>query len=349
MKGNIPDPVSLIGSAQAAGAADWGILDEHRKLIKAVEDAQTAAQAKKEHEDCHVATCTDPTHHHDHSHGHAHTHGTAHSTKETVCKETACKDPTHNHDHAHSHGHSHAHSQISHNEATCTDPTHHHDHSHSHGVDHDAATCTDPTHNHDHSHGHTHRVSDATTAEQRFGITSFVYKRRRPFHPLRFSQLLQDMGTLSVTAVAEMNKLGPVPDSEDIAAQRQEVHRAKRAILRSKGFVWMSTSTQAAYFMSQAGQYLDLLVLGRWWSAIDEKDWPKEVQQEITVDFQGPHGDRRQEMVFIGQFGKRDGMTQRELEGLLDTCLLSDSEMRDYERVSGQGDEALKAHFAPGF
>lgn len=360
MKGNIPDPVSLIGSAQAAGAADWGILDEHRKMIQAVEEAQKTASSE-----CRVAACTDPTHHHDHSHGHGHSHSDGHAhandnadtSSAAACKKTECKDPTHNHDHAHSHSHGHAHTHSAHHEATCTDPAHNHDHSHSHSAHHDAATCTDPTHNHDHSHGPADRVSDATTAEQRFGITSFVYKRRRPFHPIRFSQLLQSMGTLSVTAVAEMNKIAQLTDpasaedseDKDIATQREEVRRAKRAILRSKGFVWMSTSTQAAYFMSQAGQYLDLLVLGRWWSAIDEKEWPKEVQQEITVDFQGPHGDRRQEMVFIGQFGKRDGMTQRELEGLLDDCLLSDSEMREYEKVSQQGDEALKAHFAPGF
>lgn len=36
----------------------------------------------------------------------------------------------------------------------------------------------------------------------------------------------------------------------------------------------MGTSSQAAYFMSHAGQYLELVVLGRWWADIDKSEWP---------------------------------------------------------------------------
>eukprot|EP01036_Dinobryon_divergens_P059437 gene59437-79311_t len=50
---------------------------------------------------------------------------------------------------------------------------------------------------------------------------------------------------------------------------------AKRSLLRSKGFVWMATSAAGAYFMSHAGQYLELIVLGRWWSDINEEEWPE--------------------------------------------------------------------------
>lgn len=135
-------------------------------------------------------------------------------------------------------------------------------------------------------------------------------------------------------------------------AEEALVTRAKRALLRSKGFVWMGTSAQAAYFMSHAGQYLELLVLGRWWAAIDRAQWPQQpaVLQDITVDFDGDsaHGDRRQEVVFIGQFARDGGTSQRALEGVLDECLLTDAEMKEYEAVAKQGDDALRSHFAPG-
>jgi len=167
------------------------------------------------------------------------------------------------------------------------------------------------------------------------------------------------MGTLSVSGVADMSKsisaqaatatASGEESSENIVAQREKDKKAQQVVLRSKGFAWLSSSSQAAYFMSHAGQYMHLQVLGRWWAAIDPAQWPADVKSEITVDFQGTHGDRRQEMVFIGQFGKRGGVTQKELEAVLDDCLLTDTEMKEYEKISQEGDDALKAHFAPGY
>merc|ERR1719223_325700 len=121
---------------------------------------------------------------------------------------------------------------------------------------------------------------------------------------------------------------------------------ARKALMRSKGFVWMGTSGVAAYFMSHAGQYLELLVLGRWWADIDESEWPLELKAEIRVDFEGAHGDRRQELVFIGQFGKAGTVNSRKaLENVLDYCLLTDDEMADYEVTAKQGDNALRDLF----
>ena len=53
----------------------------------------------------------------------------------------------------------------------------------------------------------------------------------------------------------------------------------------------MGTSKTAAYLISHAGQYLELMVLGRWWADIKEAEWPKGSEEEITVDFQGKQGE----------------------------------------------------------
>jgi len=111
--------------------------------------------------------------------------------------------------------------------------------------------------------------------------------------------------------------------------------------------------------MSHAGQYLDLVVLGRWWADIDRKDWPAGLEDEITMDFdpqESKFGDRRQELVFIGQFdeynqGGNSGVgaanSRKAFEAVLDSCLLNDKEMEEYEVLAKKGDGALRDHFVP--
>ena len=251
---------SVIHSILGEGAASWGVLFEHKKLVELAEKSDIANQAAEAAKlAAEVAASTVVSHSHDSSHAH-----------------TECTDPTHDHGHdaatctdpTHDHGH---------DAATCTDPTHDHGH--------DAATCTDPTH--DHSHDSSKQTEAPTTAEERFGITSFVYKRRLPFHPGRFSMFLQGLGKLSVKGIAEIaggDKTTNVGDNDALKV-------AKKSLLRSKGFVWMGTSKTAAYFISHAGQYLELMVLGRWWADINEAEWPKGSEEEITVDFQGKQGE----------------------------------------------------------
>ena len=357
-RGEIPNSLTLLGSAGGNGAASWGILDEHRQLIESVQrDNQDHSHGAHEHNSSCTPECNDPTHDHDHStaheHGsscapecndptHNHDHSNAHEHSSSCTPE--CNDPTHNHDHstAHEHGSSCA--------PECNDPTHNHDHSNAHEHSSSCAPeCNDPTHNHDHSTAHEHN-SKKTTADDRFGISSFVYKRRKPFHPVRLSLLLKGLGNLSVKGISGITSSS---DEDNKTRARllgadDALTVAKRSLLRSKGFIWMATSGAAAYFMSHAGQYLELMVLGRWWADIKRDDWPPGAESEIMVDFDksGTHGDRRQELVFIGQFGT-GGNSKKALEEALDSCLLSDSEMAEYEKVVVKGDEALRKHYFP--
>lgn len=64
----------------------------------------------------------------------------------------------------------------------CTDPTHDHSHSHQHATAEEEAACTDPTHDHSHSsHNHAPSTNDADS----LGISSFVYRAKRPFSESR--------------------------------------------------------------------------------------------------------------------------------------------------------------------
>jgi G3E family GTPase len=305
VRGELEQAISVLGSAKAEGAASWGILDEHRKMVSAVETAN-----------CDAPGCTDPSHNHGHGHDHSHDHA------------------SHNHDHDHKHHDSHDHDH----DSSCSDPS-----------------CSDPAHDHNHDHGHSHdhkhTTETETTAKERFGITSFVYKRRRPFHPVRFSQVLQGLGKLSISGMSELDSMeeGQVEDDSSKASAVSDEIKAN--LLRSKGFVWMGTSAAAAYFMSHAGQFLELVVLGRWWADIPKEDWPTESIGEIEIDFDPSApaaGDRRQEIVFIGQFGSEgSGTSQASLVELLDSCLLTDAEWAIYEQTAPKGEEALREVFFP--
>ena len=97
---------------------------------------------------------------------------------------------------------------------------------------------------------------------------------------------LQGLGKLSVKGIAEIAG----GDKRNSDGENEALKSAKKSLLRSKGFVWMGTSKTAAYFISHAGQYLELMVLGRWWADISQAEWPKGSEDEITVDFEGHQG-----------------------------------------------------------
>ena len=255
-------------------------------------------------------------------------------------------------------------------------------HGHSHGPSAEADAGV-------HSHTETHTQTETeTTAKERFGITSFTYRRRRPFHPQRLGALLRRLGEISVPSLESLS-LEPlaagtgasacdgssgINGSSGVAAGEQEQEQGQEQdglsairaeLLRSKGFAWVGTSAAAAYFLSHAGSYLELAVLGRWWADMPREEWPQERLAEIERDFYDcdydydrrgssggsteavcEFGDRRQELVLIGAFSP-SGDTQRRLHALLDGCLLSDAEMERYRATVNSGDDALRALWYP--
>lgn len=128
---------------------------------------------------------------------------------------------------------------------------------------------------------------------EEYGISSFTYQARRPFHPERFFNFLHQPW--------ETGKL-----------------------IRSKGYFWLASRPRYAGNWSQAGGIAHHGFAGMFWKAIPEENWPQddEAQAFIREKWVEPFGDMRQELVFIGQ-----GLSQTDATAALDACLLTDEEM----------------------
>ena len=136
------------------------------------------------------------------------------------------------------------------------------------------------------------RESPRSEADE-YGISSFVYRARRPFH----AQRLWDSLDLEAGILA--------------------------GVIRSKGACWIASRHDMAYQWAQAGVCFNLAPAGLWWAAADPEEWPEEsfYRQEVDALWEEPYGDRRQELVFIGIDLDRDRIVT-----LLDACLLTDEE-----------------------
>ena len=125
-----------------------------------------------------------------------------------------------------------------------------------------------------------------------YGISSFVYSARRPFHPQRFYEYLHDREWDNGT------------------------------LLRSKGFFWLASWPEHAGNWSQAGGIMHHGLAGRWWASVPKSQWPTEDLDDIGSQWQEPFGDCRQELVFIGQ-----NVVAETVFLELDACLLTDAEL----------------------
>ncbi|MBL8151367.1 MAG: GTP-binding protein, partial [Blastocatellia bacterium] len=132
---------------------------------------------------------------------------------------------------------------------------------------------------------------------EEYGISSFVYRSRRPFHP---------------------EKLWKLFHTEDSPTSPWN------GVLRSKGFFWLASRMDFIGSWSQAGGACRIEPVGVWWTSTPEFEWPEdeEILAEIRQQWQEPFGDRRQELVFIGI-----KMNKKALVEALDSCLLTGEEI----------------------
>jgi G3E family GTPase len=127
---------------------------------------------------------------------------------------------------------------------------------------------------------------------EEYGIGTFLYTARLPFHPQRLMDIL----------------------GQDFCP----------GVIRSKGYVWLSSRHNYASLWSQAGPVINIGYAGTWWATVPKYEWPDDsaVRQEIEALTEPEYGDRRQELVFIGI-----DMDRHHICSQLDAALLTDEEM----------------------
>ncbi len=130
---------------------------------------------------------------------------------------------------------------------------------------------------------------------EEYGVASFVYRARPPFHPEKFAAF---------------------------------VDRTWPGLIRAKGHFWLATRPKYAGEFSLAGAIARISRLGYWWAAA-----PKQALADRGIDDVSRHpdwhhvwGDRRQELVFIGA-----GMDEAAIRKALDDCLIEPSPAQAFD------------------
>ncbi len=130
-----------------------------------------------------------------------------------------------------------------------------------------------------------------TPETEEYGISSFVYSRRLPFHAKRFNDWLEQM---------------------------------PQNIVRSKGIVWLAQYNEVACLLSQAGSSCNISPV-TYWVASMSKEKREEIlaqRRDVAESWDIEYGDRNTQFVIIGT-----DLDQEKIEKELDECLLNSSEM----------------------
>ncbi|GAA4964394.1 CobW family GTP-binding protein [Actinoplanes utahensis] len=126
------------------------------------------------------------------------------------------------------------------------------------------------------------------------GVTSLVFRSRRPFHPQRLHDALEDL---------------------------------TEQLLRGRGQLWIASQPDTALAFEFAGGGVSLGTLGYWLAALPLERWTEtsdERRLAADLDWDPYYGDRRTVLALIGLHLDHEAIT-----GLLTACLLTDAELAD--------------------
>lgn len=128
--------------------------------------------------------------------------------------------------------------------------------------------------------------ADHVPETEEYGVSSFVYRARRPFDPQKVSNIM---------------------------------NQALPGVIRAKGHFWVATRPDWVAEFSLAGALSSIKPLGTWWATVPKERWPQHDQGRdyINKHWSEPFGDRRQELVFIGS-----GMDKVAITAALDEALV---------------------------
>jgi|TARA_B110000090_G_scaffold995_1_gene1019 G3E family GTPase len=141
--------------------------------------------------------------------------------------------------------------------------------------------------------------NDHVPETEEYGISSFVFRSKKPFHPDRFLNYL--------------NQSFP------------------QNIIRSKGLFWLASRPGQALLWSSAGGSCKADSAGVWWASmpfgerISQTSF-NENKEQIESGWDAQFGDRKIELVFIGQHLDKEGMIVQ-----LNKCLLTEEEIKLWE------------------
>jgi len=119
----------------------------------------------------------------------------------------------------------------------------------------------------------------------------------------------------------------PISDKKSQKMQ-QLLYNEFGQVLRSKGFIWLAGRDDLHGELSQAGATLRISPGNPWFASVPEDMWEGVDKEEVKKDFEGDHGDRRQEIVFIGIDVKKEKLSMA-----LDSCLCSTSEFENEKYI----------------
>lgn len=138
-------------------------------------------------------------------------------------------------------------------------------------------------HEHEHEHGHHHHHDESETEE--YGISSFVYYRRKPFRVKKFESFLDEF---------------------------------PKTVIRAKGLIWLSDDDYMSYCFEQAGKQKTISEAGQWIASASKSEIDKilKYNPEIQKVWDEACGDRMNKIVFIGK-----DMDKSEIIKKLDECL----------------------------
>lgn len=145
-----------------------------------------------------------------------------------------------------------------------------------------------------------------TPETEEYGISSFVYRSKKPFNPEKFWNYIE--------------------------------YKFPTNIIRSKGLFWLASRPKQALVWGQAGGSLKADNAGVWWSSMPYGDRMQfaafvENQKHIESGWDKVFGDRKNEIVFIGQ-----DMKEEQIKNELDACLLNDEELEKEKWKNGYED-----------